>query len=156
MADSVTTRLAALGIALPASSAPVANYVPFHVVDGWVYVSGQLPVTDAGLACTGRLGAELDVAAGAEAARLAALQVIAKLADACGGDLDRVERIVRIDVFVASTPDFFDQPLVGNGASDLLVQAFGDAGRHTRNAVGVAVLPRNAPVEIAAVAKLKG
>ncbi len=156
MADVVNSRLKSLGIVLPVSAAPVANYVPFHVVDGWVYLSGQLPMTEAGLACTGRLGAELDVPAGAEAARLAALQVIAKLKDACGGDLDRIERIVRLDVFVASTPDFFDQPLVGNGASDLLVQVFGDAGRHTRNAVGVAVLPRNAPVEIAAVAKLKG
>jgi enamine deaminase RidA (YjgF/YER057c/UK114 family) len=156
MAGTVASRLADLGIVLPKSAAPVANYVPFQVVDGWVYVSGQLPVTDAGLACTGRLGAELDTQAGAAAARLAALQVVAKLADACGGDLDRIERLVRIDIFVASTPDFFDQPLVGNGASDLLVQVFGEAGRHTRNAVGVAVLPRNAPVEIAAVAKLKG
>ncbi len=148
--------MASLGIVLPASAAPVANYVPFQVVDGWVYLSGHLPMTDAGLACTGRLGADLDVAAGADAARLAALQVIAKLAEACGGDLDRIERIVRLDVFVASMPDFFDQPLVANGAFDLLVRVFGDAGRHTRNAVGVAVLPRNAPVEIAAVAKLKG
>ena len=148
--------MASLGIVLPTSAAPVANYVPFQVVDGWIYLSGQLPMTGAGLACTGRLGADLDVAAGADAARLAALQVIAKLAEACGGDLDRIERIVRLDVFIASMPDFFDQPLVANGASDLLVRVFGDAGRHTRNAVGVAVLPRNAPVEIAAVAKLKG
>ncbi|MBN2752277.1 MAG: RidA family protein, partial [Rhodospirillaceae bacterium] len=85
----------------------------------------------------------------------AALQVIAKLHDACSGDLEHIERIVRLDVFVASAPSFLDQPLVANGASDLLVAAFGEPGRHTRNAVGVAVLPRNAPVEITAIAKLR-
>lgn len=155
MADAVKTRLAELGLTLPVSAAPVANYVPFHVVDGWVYTSGQLPMTDKGLSCTGRLGADVDVATGVEAAKLAALQVIAKLNDATEGNLDRIEKIVRVDVFVASTVDFFDQPTIGNGASDLFVAAFGEAGRHTRNAVGVAVLPRNAPVEVAVIAKLK-
>ena len=155
MADAVKSRLAELGLTLPSSAAPIANYVPFHVVDGWVYTSGQLPITDKGLACTGRLGADVDVATGVEAARLAALQVIAKLSDATEGNLDRIEKIVRVDVFVASAVDFYDQPTIGNGASDLFVAVFGDAGRHTRNAVGVAVLPRNAPVEVAVIAKLK-
>lgn len=155
MADTVKSRLAELGLTLPVSAAPVANYVPFHVVDGWIYTSGQLPMTDKGLACTGRLGADVDVATGVEAAKLAALQVIAKLHDATDGNLDRIEKIVRVDVFVASAVDFYDQPTIGNGASDLFVAAFGDAGRHTRNAVGVAVLPRNAPVEVAVIAKLK-
>jgi len=155
MSDAVKSRLAAMGLKLPVSAAPVANYVPFLALDGWVYLSGQLPLTEAGLISTGRLGAELDLAAGVKAAQTAALQVIAKLDAACGGDLERIERIVRLDVFVASTPDFFDQPKVANGASDLLVEAFGEPGRHTRNALGVAVLPLNAPVEISAVAKLR-
>jgi enamine deaminase RidA (YjgF/YER057c/UK114 family) len=155
MADAVQTRLAELGLTLPVSAAPFANYVPFHVVDGWVYTSGQLPVAENGLACTGRLGAEIDIPTGVEAAKLAALQVIAKLSDATDGHLDRIEKIVRVEVFVASTPDFFNQPAIGNGASDLFVEVFGEAGRHTRNAVGVAVLPLNAPVEVAVVAKLK-
>ncbi|SBV98638.1 putative endoribonuclease L-PSP (Protein synthesis inhibitor) [uncultured Alphaproteobacteria bacterium] len=155
MADAVKTRLAELGLALPKSAAPVANYVPFHVEDGMVFVSGQLPMTDAGLFATGRVGAGVDTATAVEAARLAALQSIAKLADAAGGDLDRIAKILRVDVFVASSVDYFDQPVVGNGASDLFVAVFGEAGRHTRNAVGVAVLPRNAPVEVTVIAKLK-
>lgn len=155
MADAVKTRLAELGLALPKSAAPVANYVPFHVEDGMVFVSGQLPMTDGGLFATGRVGADVDTATAVEAARLAALQSIAKLADAAGGDLDRIAKILRVDVFVASAADYFDQPEVGNGASDLFVAVFGEAGRHTRNAVGVAVLPRNAPVEVTVIAKLK-
>ncbi len=155
MADAVKSRLAELGLTLPVSAAPVANYVPFHVVDGMVYTSGQLPITEKGLACTGRLGADVDLAAGVEAAKLAALQVIAKLNDATDGNLDRIEKILRVDVFVASAVDFYNQPEVGNGASDLFVAVFGEAGRHTRNAVGVAVLPRNAPVEVTVIAKLK-
>ncbi|WP_337997277.1 RidA family protein [Oleispirillum naphthae] len=155
MSDAVKSRLAAMGLKLPASAAPVANYVPFLVVDGWIYLSGQLPLTENGLISTGRLGAELDIEAGVKAAQTAALQVIAKLDAACAGNLDRIERIVRVDVFVASAPTFFDQPKVANGASDLLVEAFGEPGRHTRNAVGMAVLPLNAPVEIAAIAKMR-
>lgn len=156
MADAVKTRLAELGLTLPKSAAPVANYVPYHVEDGLVFVSGQLSMTDAGLFATGRVGADVDAATAVEAAKLAALQSIAKLNDAAGGDLDRIAKILRVDVFVASAVDFYDQPTVGNGASDLFVAAFGEAGRHTRNAVGVAVLPRNAPVEVTVIAKLKG
>ncbi len=155
MADAVKTRLAELGLSLPNSAAPVANYVPYHVEDGMVFISGQLPMTDAGLYATGRVGADVDAATATEAAKLAALQSIAKLDDATGGNLERVAKILRVDVFVASAVDFYDQPVVGNGASDLFVAAFGEAGRHTRNAVGVAVLPRNAPVEVTVIAKLK-
>ncbi len=155
MTETVKSRLEALGIELPESAAPVANYVSHMVVDGWVYLSGQLPMTASGLSCTGHLGSNVDVSAGIAAARLAGLQVIAKLRDACEGDLDRIAQIVRLDVFVASTSDFTEQPKVANGVSDLMVDVFGEAGRHTRNAVGVAALPLNAPVEVGCIARLK-
>jgi len=155
MTDSVKTRLEAMGLELPVSSAPVANYVSHLVVDGWIYLSGQLPLTANGLLATGLLGDSVDMETGVAAARAAVLQVIAKLNDACEGDLDRITQIVQLNVFVASTPAFTDQPKVANGASDLIVDAFGDLGRHTRNAIGVASLPLNAPVEIGAIARMR-
>ena len=153
MADTIQNRLAALGVTLPAAAAPAANYVPFAVTGKLVYTSGQLPLAGGKLAATGLLGRELDTAAGREAARHCAINVLAQL-QAAAGDLERIARLVKITVFVASAPDFTEQHLVANGASDFLVEVLGEAGRHARSAVGVAVLPLNAPVEVEAIAEL--
>ncbi|HRP79741.1 MAG TPA: RidA family protein [Aquamicrobium sp.] len=153
MADTIQNRLAALGVTLPAAAAPAANYVPFAQSGKLVLTAGQLPLVDGKLAATGLLGRDLDTAAGKEMARLCAINVLAQL-QAATGDLDRIARLVKITVFVASTPDFTEQHLVANGASDFLVEVLGEAGKHARSAVGVAVLPLNAPVEIEAIAEL--
>lgn len=143
-------RLAALGITLPAAAAPAANYVPTVIENGLMHISGQIPFAEDGSLIRGRLGESVDVAAGAAAARRCAIGLIAQM-QAALGDLSRVKRIVKLGVFVASHPDFTDQPEVGNGASDLMVEVFGDAGRHARSAVGVAVLPRGVAVEVDAI-----
>lgn len=153
MADTIQNRLAALGVALPAAAAPAANYVPFAQSGKLILTSGQLPISDGKLAVTGLLGRELDVAAGKEAARLCAINVLAQL-QAATGDLEKIARLVKITVFVASTPDFTEQHLVANGASDFLVEVLGEAGRHARAAVGMASLPLNAAVEVEAIAEL--
>jgi enamine deaminase RidA (YjgF/YER057c/UK114 family) len=153
MADTIQNRLAALGVTLPAAAAPAANYVPFAQSGKLVLPAGQLPLVDGKLAATGLLGRDLDTAAGKEMARLCAINVLAQL-QAATGDLERIARLVKITVFVASTPDFTEQHLVANGASDFLVEVLGEAGKHARSAVGVAVLPLNAPVEIEAIAEL--
>jgi enamine deaminase RidA (YjgF/YER057c/UK114 family) len=153
MADTIQNRLAALGVTLPAAAAPAANYVPFAQSGKLVLTAGQLPLVDGKLAATGLLGRDLDTAAGKEMARLCAINVLAQL-QAASGDLERIARLVKITVFVASTPDFTEQHLVANGASDFLVEVLGEAGKHARSAVGVAVLPLNAPVEIEAIAEL--
>ncbi len=147
-------RLSALGITLPAAAAPAANYVPSVNIGGLLHISGQIPFDDAGKPLRGRLGETMDVAAGADAARRCAINLIAQM-QAALGSLDRVERIVKLGVFVSSTPDFTDQPEVGNGASDLMVAVFGDAGRHARSAVGVAVLPRGVAVEVDAIIAIR-
>lgn len=147
----IAQKLAELGIVLPAPSAPVAAYAPYVAEGDLVYVSGQLPVENGQVKTTGLLGAGVDLAAGRQAARLCALNILAHLENACGGDLDRVKRCVKLGGFVASAPDFFDQPQVINGASELMQQVFGAAGQHARFAVGVANLPRNAAVEIDAI-----
>lgn len=144
---SVEQRLKDLGIDLPVPAVAVANYVPFVVTGNLVFVSGQLPLENGKLAVQGKLGAEVDIADGTRAARLCALGLLAQLKSATG-DLDRVKRVVRLTAFVASTPDFTDQPKVVNGASDLMVEVLGDAGRHARVAVGSPALPLNAAVEI--------
>lgn len=143
-------RLAALGITLPVAAAPAANYVPTVLENGLLHISGQIPFAEDGSLIRGRLGDSVDTAAGAAAARRCAIGLIAQM-QAALGDLSRVKRVVKLGVFVASHPDFTDQPEVGNGASDLMVEVFGDAGRHARSAVGVAVLPRGVAVEIDAV-----
>ncbi len=143
-------RLAALGIVLPTAAAPAANYVPAVAIDGLLHISGQIPFDESGGLIRGRLGETMDVAAGAAAARRCAIGLIAQM-HAALGELSRVRRVVKLGVFVSSTPDFTDQPEVGNGASDLMVAVFGDAGRHARSAVGVAVLPRGVAVEIDAI-----
>ncbi len=148
----IDRRLGELSIVLPESGpAPVANYVPTLVEGQLVHISGQIPFRGKELAFKGRLGAELTLEDGRAAARLIGVNMLALLKKQLDGDLDRVKRVVRIDGFVSSAPDFYQQPQVMNGISDLMVEVFGDAGRHTRTAVGVNVLPLNAPCEINAV-----
>lgn len=149
MTSRIEARLAELGLTLPAAAAPVANYVPWVISGHLLFISGQLPMRDGQVAITGRLGAELSIAQGQEAARLCALMVLAQ-ARAATGDLDRITRCLELGGFVACTPDFTDHPKVINGASDLVVAVLGDAGRHSRFAVGAPSLPLNAAVEIRA------
>ncbi len=147
---AIDTRLSELGIMLPAAPAPAANYVPFVVTGTHVYISGQISQTADGL-IKGRLGADMDVAQGALAAKTCAISLLAQLRNACGGDFGRVVRAVKLTGFVNSTPDFTDQPKVINGASDFLVAVMGDAGRHARSAVSAASLPLGVAVEIEAI-----
>ena len=151
---SIENRLAELGIVLPEPAAPVASYVPVVIAGNLAHVSGQLPFVDGALV-TGRLGEDVDLDRGASAARACALMILAQLKAALGS-LDKVERIVKLGAFVSSTAAFTDQPKVANGASDLMVEVFGDAGRHARSAVGVPVLPLGAAVEVDAVVALAG
>jgi enamine deaminase RidA (YjgF/YER057c/UK114 family) len=148
-------KLKELGLSLPEPGAPVAAYVPFVTAGNLVFISGQLPRENGKLELIGRLGAEIDLAKGQKAAQLCALHILSHLNVACGGDLDRVEQCVKLGGFVASSPDFFDQPKVINGASELMEKIFGDRGKHARFAVGVGNLPMNAAVEIDAVFSLK-
>lgn len=148
--SEIETRLAELGLTLPEAPAPAANYVPFVQTGNLVFVSGQISRDNAGL-ITGKLGADLDLAAGQAAARACALALLAQVRAACGGDLGRVRRVVKLGGFVNSTPDFTQQPQVINGASDLLVAVLGDAGRHARAAVSAPSLPLGVAVEIDAV-----
>lgn len=150
MSDTIESRLSALGVTIPKASAPAANYLPFNRSGELLFTSGQLPLENGKLVHSGIIGDTLTVAHGQEAARACAINVLAQ-AQAALGDLNRIKRIVKITIFVASTPDFVEQHLVGNGASDFLVAALGDAGKHARSAVGVACLPLNAPVEIEAI-----
>ena len=147
MPSRIDARLAELGLVLPDTPAPAANYVSFVQSGSMVYVSGQVSRDGNGF-ITGKLGAGVDAAAGAAAARTCALALIAQLRAACGGDLDRLVRVVKLTGFVNSAPDFTDQPKVVNGASDLFVEVFGDRGRHARSAVGMASLPLGVAVEV--------
>ncbi|RMF16608.1 MAG: RidA family protein [Alphaproteobacteria bacterium] len=150
----IDARLEELGIRLPAPAKAVANYLPFVEVDGLVSISGQLPLADGDLV-TGRLGDDLDLDAGIAAARRCGINIIAQIRAAVDGDWERLERIVRLGGFVNSTNDFTDQPKVVNGASDLMVEVFGERGRHSRSAVGVNVLPLGAAVEIEALVRIR-
>ena len=151
--SEIESRLTALGLTLPQAAAPVANYVPFAQSGDTVHVSGQISLGPDGLV-SGRLGADIDLQAGQAAARLCAINLIAQFKAACGGDLDRVRRVVKLGGFVNADPGFTDIPKVINGASDLMVEVFGDKGRHARSAVGVAVLPLGAAVEVDAVIEI--
>lgn len=144
---SVTARLAELGLSIPAVAKPVASYVPATTAGNLVYTAGQLPFVDGQLPETGKVGAEVSADDAKAYARTAVLNALAAVETAIGS-VDRITRIVKLVVFVASAPDFAGQPGVANGASDTLVEIFGDAGRHARSAVGVAVLPLDAPVEL--------
>lgn len=147
MTPTIAARLAELGLSLPAAPAPAANYVPFVRTGDLLHVSGQIAAGANG-PIVGRLGADMDVAAGAAAARTCALALLAQVNAALDGDLGRLRRIVKLGAFVNCTADFTDQPKVVNGASDLLAELLGDAGRHARSAVGVAALPFGVAVEI--------
>lgn len=150
MTGKIDARLNALGLTLPDAPAPAANYVPFVQSGNLVFISGQISQGPDGL-IKGRLGDTMDVAAGAEAARRCCLSLMAQVRAACGGDLDRVVRVVKLTGFVNSTADFTDQPKVINGCSDLMVEVFGDAGRHARAAVSAPALPLGVAVEIEAI-----
>lgn len=154
MGDTIQNRLSALGVTLPAAAAPAANYVPFAQSGNLLLTAGQLPLAEGKLMASGLLGRDLDTDAGKKAARLCAINILAQI-QAATGDLERIARLVKITVFVASTPDFTEQHLVANGASDFLADVLGERGKHARSAVGVAVLPLNAAVEIEAIVELK-
>lgn len=149
----VEELLAQLGIRLPPVAAPLASYVPVRISGDLAYVSGQVPIENGNMLSTGKLGADLTIEEGQEAARRCALQALAALREALGS-LDHVRGIVQLTVYVASAPGFTDQPQVANGASDLFMEIFGDEGRHARAAVGVAELPRGASVEVAVLARV--
>lgn len=151
----IAQRLQELGLVLPTPSVPVAAYVPYVITGNLVFISGQLPLENGVVAVTGCVGADVDLAAGQKAARLCALNILAHLQIACGDDLDRVERCVKLGGFVASASGFFEQPQIINGASELIQQVFGAAGQHARFAVGVNALPRQAAVEVDAVFALR-
>ena len=151
MAGKIDARLKEKGITLPVNSMPQANYVPWVVSGKLVFISGQVPWDNGKIAFTGKVGADVDLPTAQNAARFCALNIVAQLRDACGGDLDRVVRCVKVGGFVNCVDGYGNQPEVVNGASDLLVEIFGDAGRHARFAVGANALPRNVPVEVEAV-----
>ena len=148
MAGRVETKLAELGIMLPSPMAPIANYVPYVVTGNLVVVSGQLPATDGKVAVTGKVSWGVSVEQAKDAARLCFVNVLVHLKAACGGDLDRVKRVVRLGGFIAAPSDFNQHALVMNGASDLAVAVFGEAGRHARTTIGVPSLPADASVEV--------
>ncbi|WP_411820196.1 RidA family protein [Hyphococcus formosus] len=150
----IDDRLKELDITLPEPVAPVANYVPFVKSGNLVFISGQVSIGADGL-ITGKVGQDLSVEAGVEAAKACGINLIAQLKAACDGDLDRVVRVVKLGGFVNCNPDFTDQPKVVNGTSDLMVKVFGDAGRHARAAVGAPALPLNAAVEVDGVFEIK-
>lgn len=155
MPGTIDARLDELEIILPPANKPAGNYVPFAISGKLVFVSGQIPMSGGKPSHQGKLGAGISVEQGADAARVCALAVLAQLKEAVGGDLDRVARCVRVGGFVNSAPDFTEQPKVVNGASDLIVAVFGDAGRHARAAVGVAQLPAGVAVEVEAIFELR-
>jgi enamine deaminase RidA (YjgF/YER057c/UK114 family) len=154
MTQAIDAMLAELGLTLPEPAAPIAAYVPAVEAGGLLHISGQLPFKDGAL-MTGRLGEDRDTAYGVEAAQRCGLMLVAQMKLALGGDLGRVVRVVKLGGFVNSAGDFTDQPVVINGASELMLALFGDAGRHARSAVGVPALPRGAAVEIDAIVAVK-
>lgn len=151
----IAARLEKKGIVLPVAAAPAANYVPYAQTGNQLYISGQLPMENGKLAQTGQLGAGVTTHEGQRAAELCAINILAQASAALGGDLSRIVRIVRINCLVSSTPDFYEQHLVANGASNLLAEILGDAGKHSRVAYGTASLPLNASVEIDAILEVK-
>ena len=147
-------RLAEMGVTLPAAPAPAANYVPYVISGDMVYVSGQIS-KDGDTLITGKLGDDMDVEAGQAAAKICAINLLAQVKEACGGDLDRLVKVVKLGAFVNCTADFTGQPQVVNGASDFIGEALGDAGKHARSAVGCVSLPLGVAVEIDGVFQIK-
>lgn len=150
----IESRLKELNIALPTPPAPVASYVPYVVSGNQVFISGQVTIGPKGLEYVGTVGKEISLDDGKAAARLCAINIIAQLKAACGGDLDKVKRVVKVTVFVNAIPGFAQHPEVANGASDLFVEVFGEAGKHARAAVGAGSLPRNVATEVEAVIEI--
>jgi enamine deaminase RidA (YjgF/YER057c/UK114 family) len=151
---SIDQRLAEIGLTLPQPAAPVASYIPAVEQSGLLHISGQISFAEDGNLIKGRLGEDMDVAAGIAAARRCGVMLLAQMKAALGS-LDRVERIVKLGVFVNSAPSFVDQPKVANGASELMQEVFGEAGRHARSAVGVTVLPLGVAVEVDAIVAIR-
>jgi enamine deaminase RidA (YjgF/YER057c/UK114 family) len=154
MSNAIEARLAELGLTLPDAPAPAANYVPYVQTGNTVYVSGQISMNADGF-ITGKVGADLSVEEGAAAAKTCALSLLAQVRAACGGDLTRLKRVVKLVGFVNSHGDFTDQPKVINGASDTMVEILGDAGRHARSAVSAGALPFNVAVEIEGIFEIE-
>ena len=155
MASQIEKRLSEIGITLPPPGAPGGNSVPFVVVGDLVFMAGQVAREAGKMKYVGKVGREVSVEDGRAAARLCTVNLLSQLKAACGGDLDKVDRCVRVGGFVNSPPDFLDHPKVINGASDLLVEVFGERGQHARTAVGVAALPLASAVEVEAIFKLR-
>lgn len=153
--SSIEDRLAELGVTLPTPAAPVANYVPYVITGNLVFISGQVTLGPDGFEYQGKVGADISVEDAVKAARLCAINILAQLKAACGGDLERVRRCVKLGGFVNSIADFTDHPKVINGASDLMVDALGDRGKHARFAVGAGSLPLNVAVEVDAVFEIE-
>ncbi|NWH08548.1 MAG: RidA family protein [Alphaproteobacteria bacterium] len=151
MPGRIDARLSELGLSLPKPVSPVANYVPFVIAGRLIFLSGQVTLGPSGLEYVGQVGAEISLEDAKSAARLCAINLLAQLREACGGDLDRVTRCVKLTGFVNAVPGFTQHPEVVNGASDLMVAVFGEVGRHARAAVGAGSLPRNVAVEVDAV-----
>ena len=154
MAGTIDAKLAELGITLPTPMPPIANYVPFVITGDLVFVSGQVPAVDGKIAFTGKVGAGLSIEQGQAAARQCFINVLVHLRAACGGDLNRVAQVVRLGGFIACSPDFTQHAQAMNGASDLAVAAFGEAGRHARTTIGVPSLPADAAVEVEGVFRI--
>lgn len=155
MPGKIDARLKELGIALPPAPLPAANYVPWVVSQGMAFIAGQIPMQDGKPSFVGKVGRDFSIEQGQQAARLCALNVLAQLKTACGGDLDRVVRCAKVGAFVNCTPEFSDQPQVVNGASDLFVAVLGEAGKHARFAVGAPSLPRGVAVEVDAIFEIR-
>ncbi len=155
MTGTVDQRLSELGIDLPEPAAPAANYIPYVITGNLVFVSGQITMADGELKFIGKVGDDLSVDDGYQAARICAINLLAQVKTACGGDLDRLKRVVKLGGFVNCTPAFTDQPKVINGASDLMGEVFGEAGRHARFAVGAPSLPLGIAVEIDGVFEIE-
>jgi enamine deaminase RidA (YjgF/YER057c/UK114 family) len=152
---TIDQKLQQLGITLPEPIAPVANYVPFVKTGNQIFISGQLPVENGEVKFVGKLGDNISVEDGQKAARICAINLLANLKIACDGNLNRVVRCVKLGIFVNATPDYTNHPVVANGASDLMVEVFGDKGKHARFAMGAGSLPRGVAVEVDAIFEIK-
>lgn len=155
MAGKIEAHITSLGLKLPGASTPVANYVPFVRAGNLLFISGQLPLVEGAVQHIGLVGAGISTEQAYEAAKICGLNLIAQAKAACGGDLDRVTRVVKLTGFVAAGPDFTDQPKVINGASDLMVEVFGDKGRHARSAVASPSLPMGISTEVEAIIEVE-
>lgn len=154
MSDTIDSRLSTLGITLPEAATPAANYVSYVISGNLLYLSGQLPMENGKIAVTGLLGGEVELAVGQRAAELCAINILAQAKAALDGDLSRIVKVIKLNGFIASAPGFTDQHLVMNGASNLIANVLGEAGKHARAAVGMAALPLNAAVEVDAVMEI--